>query len=151
VTSAEAVVAAAPVLIAVSGVGCRILVVEDNRVNQRVAEVGLTKMGYRVVLANDGQECLDLLTRESFDLILMDMHMPVMGGLEATRAIRMREREHGGHVPIVALTASALKSDQDQCRQAGMDEFVAKPIQVKVLRAVVARLLAASAGVDSGV
>ncbi len=114
-----------------------ILVVDDNAVNQKVAARLLEKRGHRVTLAGNGLEALAALERISFDLILMDVQMPEMDGIEATRAIRQREREAGGHVPIVAMTAHALAGDHGRCLVAGMDGYVSKPIRPAELFAAI--------------
>jgi CheY-like chemotaxis protein len=107
----------------------RILVAEDNLVNQKVVSHLLEKMGHRVALAADGLEALALWERQSPDVILMDVQMPQMDGLEATAAIRQREKERGGHVPIVGLTAHALAGDREKCMDAGMDAYLTKPLR----------------------
>jgi signal transduction histidine kinase/ligand-binding sensor domain-containing protein/ActR/RegA family two-component response regulator len=107
----------------------RILVAEDNAINQRVATRLLEKWGHAAVVASDGQKALEALDRDQFDLILMDVHMPNMDGLEATAAIRKREAGTGRHIPIIAVTAHAMKGDDDRCRAAGMDAYVSKPIK----------------------
>jgi len=106
----------------------RILLVEDNRVNQKLAVRMLEKRGHNVVLAENGQRALDLFAESSFDLILMDVQMPGMDGLEATAQIRAQEKFAGGHVPIIALTAHALKEDSEKCFEVGMDAYLSKPI-----------------------
>jgi CheY-like chemotaxis protein len=117
----------------------RILLAEDNIVNQRVAVGLLTKRGHEVIVANDGVETLAMLERGSVDLILMDIQMPQMGGLEATAAIRARERQSGGHVRIVAMTAHAMTGDRERCLAAGMDGYLSKPIDPAILFATVER------------
>jgi PAS domain S-box-containing protein len=119
----------------------RVLVVEDNRVNVQLALGLLRKCGCEAVLADNGQRALELLAAEPFDLVLMDLHMPVMGGLEATRRIRARERSTGRHVPIVAMTARAMKEDERACLEAGMDDYLAKPIRAAAVREMLARWL----------
>jgi two-component system, sensor histidine kinase and response regulator len=113
--------------------GLRILLAEDNEVNQELAQSLLKKYGHSVLLANNGREALSAWEKESFDLILMDLQMPVMGGFEATAAIRRKEADTGAHIPIVAMTAHAMKGDRENCLAAGMDGYVPKPISVKNL------------------
>ncbi|MDE3179924.1 MAG: response regulator, partial [Acidobacteriota bacterium] len=115
----------------------RILLAEDNRVNQQLAVRLLEKNGHSVMVAANGREALESLGRETFDLILMDVQMPIMGGLEATAAIRELESKRGGHVPIVAMTAHAMKGDSERCLNAGMDAYISKPIDSKQLFEVI--------------
>jgi two-component system sensor histidine kinase/response regulator len=115
----------------------RVLVAEDNLVNQRVALGLLSRRGHTVTVVNNGREALDLLARETFDLVLMDVQMPVMGGLEATEAIRLREQESGGHVRIVAMTAHAMNGDRERCVAAGMDGYLSKPLEPRMLFTIV--------------
>jgi len=124
-----------------------ILLADDGLVNQEVA-VGLLEMrGHRVEVANTGREAIDALKRRSFDIVLMDLEMPDMDGLEATAAIREQERVHGGHIPIIAMTAHAIKGFSEQCLEAGMDDFITKPIKPQemyhVLESLAAEALAA--------
>jgi two-component system, sensor histidine kinase and response regulator len=125
----------------------RILVAEDGLVNQRVATGLLQRRGHSVVLANNGVEAMAALERETFDVVLMDVQMPEMDGLEATAAIRARERQAGGHMPIIATTAHAMEGDRQRCLAAGMDGYVSKPIRIDELYAVLDAVLSA-AGVD---
>jgi len=111
----------------------RVLLVEDNAVNQIVTVRLLERAGHTVTVANNGVEALAALEREAFDLVLMDLQMPVMDGFEASRAIRKKELGTGNHLPVIALTAHALKGDEDRCRQAGMDGHVSKPIRAEGL------------------
>jgi CheY-like chemotaxis protein len=123
----------------------RILVAEDNLVNQRLAVRLLERHGHSVAIAGNGREALDALARERFDLVLMDMQMPVMDGLEATAAIRRGELVTGGHTPIVAMTANAMQGDRERCLGAGMDGYLSKPVQEKdVLEAIAAAIGAAT-------
>jgi signal transduction histidine kinase/CheY-like chemotaxis protein/HPt (histidine-containing phosphotransfer) domain-containing protein len=108
---------------------CRILLAEDNAVNQKLAVVLLTRHGYEVVVASNGNQALAALKREPFDLVLMDLQMPELDGLETTRLIRAAEQGTGRHIPIVALTAHAMKGDRERCVAAGMDRYLAKPIR----------------------
>jgi two-component system, sensor histidine kinase and response regulator len=110
-----------------------VLVAEDNIVNQRVAAGLLTRRGHRVTVVASGREALVALQRDAFDLILMDVQMPDMDGFEATAAIRARERETGGHIRIVAMTAHAMTGDRDRCLAAGMDGYLSKPIDQRSL------------------
>ena len=112
----------------------KILLAEDNEINQRLAIGVLTRDGHEVTVARNGVETLEHYGRETFDVILMDVQMPIMDGMEATRAIRELERESGTHTTIVAMTAHAMKGDREKCLAAGMDEYVAKPIRLSVLR-----------------
>jgi CheY-like chemotaxis protein/HPt (histidine-containing phosphotransfer) domain-containing protein len=121
----------------------RLLLAEDHPVNQKLAVALLKKRGHDVTVVPDGQQAIDAWEASRFDVILMDVHMPVLGGLEATQAIRERERQRGGHVPIVALTALAMTSDRERCMVAGMDAFVTKPLDASELFATLERLLPA--------
>jgi signal transduction histidine kinase/CheY-like chemotaxis protein len=114
----------------------RILLAEDNLVNQRVAMTMLGKMGHRITLATNGLEALEQWRKSDFDLILMDVQMPEMTGLEATTQIR-REEAIGAHVTIVAMTASAMSEDRDRCLAAGMDDFISKPVSYKGIEQVI--------------
>jgi CheY-like chemotaxis protein len=114
----------------------RILLAEDNLVNQRVAMSMLGKMGHRITLATNGLEALEQWRQGDFDLILMDVQMPEMNGLQATLQIR-REEAIGAHVPIVAMTASAMSEERDRCLAAGMDDFISKPVSFKVIEQMI--------------
>ncbi|MFI5097886.1 MAG: PAS domain S-box protein [Candidatus Acidiferrales bacterium] len=124
---------------------CQILLVEDNMVNQKLGVRLLEKMGHQVEVANNGQEACEVLRAARFDLILMDLQMPVMGGLEATRKIRESEEQSGRHVPIVAMTAHAAAQDEKRCLEADMDGYVTKPIRREVLRKEIERVAVQSA------
>jgi CheY-like chemotaxis protein len=113
--------------------GRRILLVEDSLMNQRLAATILRNAGHEVVIANHGQEAVAAWEAATFDLILMDIQMPEMDGLEATRVIREGEQERGGHVAILALTAYALKGDRERFLEAGMDGYIAKPLRARDL------------------
>ena len=130
---------------AASGRGRRpplhVLLAEDNPVNQKLALRLLEKRGHTVVLAGDGKEALAALTRRPFDLVLMDVQMPDMDGFEAAKRIRREETGTGRHVPILAMTAYAMKGDRERCLAAGMDGYVAKPIQPAELFETIDRLL----------
>jgi len=123
----------------------RILLAEDNFVNQKLAVTMLQKRGHRVTVANDGVEALALLEREPFDLVFMDVHMPNMGGFEATAEIRRREKAQGlPRIPIVALTALAMTGDREKCLEAGMDAYLTKPISARDLFSVITQILPVS-------
>jgi len=120
----------------------RILLVEDNVVNQKVASAMLAKMGLDVDLAENGEAALQLSIANSYDVVLMDVQMPVMDGLSATRSLRQREAQEGtARLPIVAMTANAMSDDRDTCLNAGMDDYLSKPFKREQLRAMVARWL----------
>jgi CheY-like chemotaxis protein len=124
--------------------GLRILLAEDNLVNQKVAIRLLEKQGYTVVAASNGREAMLAMERERFDLVLMDIQMPEMSGLEATAAIRQQEQITGLHIPIIAMTAHAMKGDRERYLEAGMDNYVAKPIKPKELFKVIAEVAPAT-------
>jgi len=115
----------------------RILVAEDNLVNQRVAAGLLSKRGHAVTVVSNGREALAALQHGGFDLVLMDVQMPDMDGFEATAAIREWERASGSRIRIVAMTAHAMTGDRERCLAAGMDGYLAKPIDQRALYAAV--------------
>jgi len=119
--------------------GVRVLLVEDNPVNQKVAAKMLSRLGCNVDVAENGVVALERYERGRYALVLMDLSMPVMDGLEATRLIRLRERSTGEHVPIVALTANAMEGDRGRCIAAGMDEYLTKPVRSEGLAEIIAR------------
>jgi CheY-like chemotaxis protein len=120
-----------------SSLSLKILLAEDNLVNQKVAMGMLGKMGHRITLATNGLEALEQWRQSDFDLILMDVQMPEMNGLQATTQIR-QEEAMGAHVPIVAMTASAMSEDRDRCLAAGMDGFISKPVSYKGIEQMIA-------------
>jgi signal transduction histidine kinase/CheY-like chemotaxis protein/ligand-binding sensor domain-containing protein len=117
-----------------------VLLAEDNAVNQRLAVRVLEKHGHRVTLTTNGREALAALNQENFDVVLMDVQMPEMDGFEATSAIRVREQSTGRHLPIIAMTAHAMRGDQERCLAAGMDGYISKPIRVQELIDLLERL-----------
>jgi two-component system sensor histidine kinase/response regulator len=133
----------------------RILMAEDNAVNQMFALSLLEKRGHRVTVVDNGQLALEALARGEYDLVLMDVQMPVLGGIEATRRIRERERAGARHTPIVAMTARAMSGDRERCLEAGMDDYVSKPIRseelFRTIQSVVAATASASSYGDGGV
>ncbi len=117
------------------------LVAEDNEVNQRLIARLLEKRGHTVLLAQNGQEALDALDTQAIDIVLMDGQMPVMDGFEASRCIREKEKKSGAHLPIIALTALAMKGDKERCLASGMDGYVSKPIKLEELFSVIEKIL----------
>jgi two-component system sensor histidine kinase/response regulator len=111
----------------------RILIAEDNIVNQKVAYFMLEKQGHQVTGVRDGKEAVDAVEKGIFDVILMDIQMPNMNGFEATAAIREKEKQTGGYIPIIAMTAHAMKGDREMCLEAGMDDYVSKPLKANEL------------------
>jgi CheY-like chemotaxis protein len=130
---------AAPAANQLAGHSLRILVAEDNLVNQKLAMALLGKLGHRPTLAANGVEALDRWRGGQFDLIVMDMHMPEMDGFEATRCIRRQEQPSGAHIPIIAMTAHAMSGDRERCLDAGMNDYVSKPVTRKALEQAIAR------------
>ena len=118
-----------------------ILLAEDNRVNQMVASRILEKMGHTITVANNGAEALALLAAHSFDLVLMDIQMPQMDGLSATKTLRQQETTTRFHLPVVAMTAHAMKGDRERCLEAGMDGYVSKPINGRDLELAIAKAM----------
>ena len=124
----------------------KILLAEDNPVNQLLAVRMLENAGYTVTIAGDGTQALEAVRRERFDLVLMDVQMPLLGGLEATEALRKEELASGGdRIPVIAMTASTMQGDRERCLAAGMDDYVSKPIDMRQLRAAMERVTARSA------
>ena len=115
----------------------QVLLVEDSAPNQKILAYMLKNEGYEVVLAVNGQEAVDKFNEQSFDLIIMDVQMPVMDGLMATRLIRKSEQESGTHTPIVAVTAGM---DRGSCVEAGMDDYIEKPVRVPIFHEVLSRV-----------
>ncbi len=132
----------------VAGKPCRVLLVEDNPTNQAVVGRILNKLGCAVDIAVNGEIGVEMFFKKSYDLVFMDYHLPMMNGVDAARAIRAQER-HGEHVPIVALSASVLDQDRKRFNEAGMDDFVPKPVQVEALRSALLRWLSPPVVEDS--
>jgi len=145
VSAVHGVVATGPRLaeprVAVPRQSVLVLVAEDNPVNRKLALQQLKKLGYAAHAVADGREAIDAVARDDYDLVLMDCQMPEVDGFEATREIRRAEAARGKHVPIVAMTANALEGDREQCLAAGMDDYLAKPVQLAALRALVERFV----------
>jgi CheY-like chemotaxis protein len=127
----------------------RILVVEDNPINQVVMMELLEKLGHTVVTASSGSEAMAALARQPFDAVLMDVQMPEMSGWEVTTQIREREHQTGRHLPIIGVTAFAMTGDRERCLEAGMDDYLAKPLQAPELVDALTRLVPAGARHDS--
>jgi CheY-like chemotaxis protein len=121
------------------------LLAEDSLVNQKLAVGLLENRGHTVTVTNNGKEAVAAQESQPFDLVLMDVQMPDMDGIEATALIRRREQQTGAHVPIVAMTAHAMKGDRARCLAAGMDGYIAKPIRTKELFATIEGILSSSA------
>jgi CheY-like chemotaxis protein len=120
----------------------KVLLVEDTPINQTLETILLTRMGFEVTIANNGVEAVEAFMRERFDLILMDIQMPEMGGIEATQLIRDRENtQHLIPTPIIAVTANALKGDREKYIESGMDAYVSKPISAESLKTEIQKLL----------
>jgi len=119
----------------------RVLLVEDNAVNQTLAARLLEKRGYSVIVAGNGGEAMEAFENNLFDVVLMDIQMPVMDGFKATAAIRAKEQLIGGHIPIIAMTAHALTGDQERCIAAGMDAYVSKPLRTSELFSTIESML----------
>jgi signal transduction histidine kinase/ActR/RegA family two-component response regulator len=132
-----------------SRAGVKILLTEDNRVNQVLAQRILEKQGHTVVLAESGSEALHAIEQQAFDLVLMDIQMPDMDGITATIKIRERERGTGKHLPIIAMTAYAMKGDRERCISAGMDGYITKPIRQDTLLATIEEHLRSVKGVTA--
>ena len=126
----------------------RILVVEDNLVNQRLAMRLLERRGHLVEVAANGRQALQAMEKGSYDLVLMDVQMPEMDGIEATARIREKEKSSGGHQRVVALTAHAMKGDEERCLAAGMDGYLTKPIRPEELYELLERCMGKTARIN---
>ena len=116
----------------------KVLVVKDNKVNQLLALTLLKRWGHSVELAENGLQAVEKLTQFNWDIVLMDLQMPIMGGLDAARQIRASETK-GRHVPIIAVTANAMEADRSACLEAGMDDFLPKPLRADALQALLTK------------
>ena len=122
----------------------QVLVAEDNQVNQLVATRIFQKLGHQVTVVSNGREALSAAQAGKFDLVAMDVQMPEMDGLDATSAIRSWEKAAGTHIPIMAMTAHAMKGDRERCLAAGMDGYISKPIHIRELEQAIAQLISTS-------
>lgn len=123
----------------------QVLVVEDNLTNQKVICAMLKKKGHTPVIANNGKKGVELYQNQEFDLVLMDIQMPEMNGFDATKAIREIEQQTGKHVPIIAVTAHAMKGYREECLEAGMNNYIAKPVSFQGLFEIINETLNAAA------
>jgi CheY-like chemotaxis protein len=119
----------------------RILLAEDNPVNQKLATILLRKRGYRVTVVDNGRQALDSIASGEYDLVLMDVQMPEMSGVDATRELRRREAASQSHLPVIAMTAHAMKGDAEKFLEVGMDDYVSKPVEPHLLYACIDRVL----------
>jgi len=110
-----------------------VLLVEDNLINQKIVILSLKKLVRNIEIASNGKEALDKFGTSKFDIILMDIQMPIMNGIVATKKIREIEASTNSHTPIIAITANALLGDKEECIEAGMDDYISKPFQIEVL------------------
>ena len=119
-----------------------ILLVEDNDLNQRLMKISLTRYHYQVTIAGNGLEGVQMFKKQKFDLILMDIMMPIMDGFEATKEIRMIESQNMSltHTPIIAFTANTINNDRDKCIMGGMDDIIEKPFDIQIFREVLSSL-----------
>ena len=121
-----------------------VLVAEDNMINQKLIKVVLENMGLKVTLASDGEQAYNAYQNNKYDMVFMDIQMPVMGGVESTHKILAYEKEHNlTHVPIIALTANALPGDREKYISEGMDDYATKPLDVKALEKLITKYSAA--------
>jgi len=127
----------------------RVLVAEDSLVNQKLAIALLEKHGHTAIVANNGKEAIEAWASQDIDVVLMDVQMPEMDGFEATHLIRAKEHQTGSHVPIIALTAHAMKGDRERCLEAGMDDYVSKPIHANELFSTIEAVLNSSVEAQS--
>jgi CheY-like chemotaxis protein/HPt (histidine-containing phosphotransfer) domain-containing protein len=127
----------------------KVLLAEDSRVNQRLAIGLLGKHGHEVTVTNNGKEAVAAFEKERFDVVLMDVQMPEMDGIEATAVLRAIERQSGRRTPIIAMTAYAMKGDREMCLEAGMDDYVSKPVRAQQLFEAIERVLHRAASKDS--
>ncbi len=118
----------------------RILLVEDNYLNQKLILINLNKLGFAIDIANNGKEALDKVNTNSYDLVIMDLMMPIMDGLEATRIIRNNETGTLNHLPIIGLTANTFDADREKCLSTGMDEYMAKPFDLLLFQSLIDKL-----------
>jgi two-component system sensor histidine kinase/response regulator len=128
----------------------QILLAEDNVINQQLAVRTLSKRGHVVTVVGNGKEAVDALEKRTFDIVLMDVQMPEMDGLEATGIIRKKEKLSGNHVPIVAMTAHAMKGDRERCLEAGMDAYISKPVHIEELLQVTEGLTRHAGPIERG-
>ena len=136
----------APAALAPPLVALKVLLAEDNEVNQRIVLAMLKRLGHRAVLVPNGQAAVDQTEREAFDVVLMDVQMPELSGLDAAATIRRRERYTGQALPIIALTAHAMEGDRERCLAAGMNSYLRKPLTLLDLKAALDAIAAQKTG-----
>jgi CheY-like chemotaxis protein len=119
--------------------GISLLLVEDNVLNQKLIFLTLSKFGFRIDVANNGKEALDKIENKNYDIILMDLMMPVMDGLEATRNIRNIDQETGSKNIIIGLTANTYDADRDKCLNEGMEEYMTKPFDIEIFKNIICK------------
>ncbi len=120
--------------------GLKLLVVEDNLLNQKLIHLHLKKHGFKIDFAENGKIALDMMEKNGYDLILMDLMMPIMDGLETCTKIRENEKETDEHINIIGLTANTLDADRDKCLRHGMDEYMAKPFDIEEFHKILKKL-----------
>ncbi len=120
--------------------GLSLLLVEDNILNQKLIFLNLVKFGFNIDIANNGLEAIEKFKERKYSIILMDLMMPVMDGIDATKEIRELENCNGGHTPIVGLTANTYDADREKCLASGMDEFMTKPFDIEIFQSIVKEL-----------
>lgn len=128
-------------MVSISITSLRVLVAEDNPVNQLFVARLVERQGHSVHVVSNGQLAIDALRQETFDVVLMDLGMPLLGGFETVRQLRQQEKQTGDHLPIIAMTASATSFDRVRCLAVGMDDFISKPVQAAALAAALARVV----------
>jgi signal transduction histidine kinase/DNA-binding response OmpR family regulator/HPt (histidine-containing phosphotransfer) domain-containing protein len=133
------------------GRSLRILLAEDNAINQKLASSLLERYQHTVTIVDNGRSAVEIVEQQSFDLVLMDLQMPVMDGLETTRAIREQERTTGRHIPILAMTAAAMASDRDRCLASGMDGYLSKPFRMRELYEAICHLIPTGSLTESSI
>ncbi len=118
----------------------KVLLAEDNLINQKLTLISLKRINFDIQVASDGLEALNYYKSDNFDLILMDIRMPLMDGYQVTEAIRLLEKNSNSHIPIIAFTANTLDHDLEKCIHSGMDDYMVKPLDINKLKYIIQRL-----------